>query len=198
MSHRQNYIDAATRWFGRRFEELDHSVRRALSLASDHRIIAVDPNRQMDAQQTFGERMADRVAQFGGSWTFIGLFAVALVGWAVLNTELLGKTAFDPYPYVFLNLILSMLAAVQAPIIMMSQNRQADKDRQMAAFDYEVNVKAEVEIMALHEKMDALRNEQLMTLLAQQQAQIDLLTRLVLMQSRNTDGPPDGGEHPHQ
>ncbi|TDR35824.1 putative membrane protein [Tahibacter aquaticus] len=183
---RLNYIEAAARWFGHRFEDLDHSVRRALALASDGRSIVADPNLRLDAQATFGERMADRVARFGGSWTFIGLFALMLVGWSVLNTELLGQTAFDPYPYVFLNLILSMLAAVQAPLIMMSQNRQAEKDRQMAGFDYEVNVKAEVEIMALHEKMDAMRNEQLLTLLAQQQAQIDLLTRLVTGQATIT------------
>lgn len=183
-----NYMEAAARWFGRRFEDLDRSARRALSLASDRRTITADPNQQIDARTTFGEHMADRVAQFGGSWVFIGLFSVGLLGWAVLNTELLGKTAFDPYPYVFLNLILSMLAAVQAPIIMMSQNRQSAKDRQMAEFDYEVNVKAEVEIMALHEKMDALRNQQLVTLISQQQAQIDLLTRLV-MERAPADAP---------
>ena len=97
----------------------------------------------------------------------------------MLNTEILGKTAFDPYPYIFLNLLLSMLAAIQAPIIMMSQSRLAMKDRQMATHDYEVNLKAEIEIMALHEKMDALRSDQLVTVIAQQQTQIDLLTRLL-------------------
>ena len=108
-----------------------------------------------------------------------GLF---LACWSVLNTQLLGTLAFDPYPYIFLNLILSMLAALQAPVIMMSQNRQAAKDRQMAVYDYEVNVKAEVEIMALHDKLDALRSEHLALLLQQQQAQIDLLTRLIAAQ----------------
>ncbi|WP_219811402.1 DUF1003 domain-containing protein [Luteibacter rhizovicinus] len=101
------------------------------------------------------------------------------MAWVVLNSLLLGRSAVDPYPYIFLNLMLSMLAAFQAPVIMMSQNRQSSKDREMAAYDYEVNLKAEVEILALHEKLDALRNEQVMQLLAQQQAQIDLLTRLV-------------------
>ena len=95
---------------------------------------------------TIGERMADRVAQFGGSWTFIGMFCAVLVGWALIYTEVLGGKAFDPYPYVFLNLLLSMLAAIQAPIIMMSQNRQAARDRIAAARDYETNLRAERKI----------------------------------------------------
>lgn len=108
----------------------------------------------------------------------------------VLNTEILGKTAFDPYPYIFLNLVLSMLAAIQAPIIMMSQNRQAVKDRQMAAHDYEVNLKAEIEIMTLHEKMDALRAEQLVTIIAQQQMQIELLRTLIDAPDRGPRNAP--------
>ena len=95
---------------------------------------------------TLGERLADRVAEFGGSWTFIGLFAAVLVGWTLLNSDVLGAKAFDPYPYVFLNLLLSMLAAIQAPIIMMSQNRQAARDRIAAARDYETNLRAERKI----------------------------------------------------
>ena len=107
------------------------------------------------------------------------LFFGFLVVWVLVNNLVLGSRAFDPYPFVFLNLLLSMIAAVQAPVIMMSQNRQATTDRQMAGHDYEVNLKAEIEIMALHEKMDALRTEQLAALLVQQQRQIDLLTRLL-------------------
>lgn len=177
-----HYFDSATRWFGRRFADLDHSTRRALTHAADRRAIATSPGTQQDATASFGERMADRVAHFGGSWAFIGLFGLFLAGWALLNTQLPRALAFDPYPYIFLNLILSMLAALQAPVIMMSQNRQAAKDRQMAVYDYEVNVKAEVEIMALHDKLDALRSEHLLVLLQQQQAQIELLTRLVAAQ----------------
>jgi len=180
------YFDAAPRWFGRRLEELDERVRRALKHASERRAISGDPTR-CAAEPTFGERLADRVAQLGGSWSFIMLFAVFLLVWAGLNTWLLRGGAFDPYPYVFLNLILSMLAALQAPIIMMSQNRQAAKDREMAAYDYEVNVKAEIEIMALHDKLDALRGEQLRELLARQQAQLDLLTGLVARLSTSAD-----------
>jgi uncharacterized membrane protein len=181
-----NYLEAAARWFGRRTDDLDSATRKALDRAARRQTLTEDPNRKLDEQATLGERMADRVAQFGGSWTFISIFGLFLLGWAVLNTEILGKTAFDPYPYIFLNLMLSMLAAIQAPIIMMSQSRLAVKDRQMAAHDYEVNLKAEIEIMALHEKMDAMRSEHLMTIVAQQQTQIELMTRL-LEQSNSRD-----------
>ena len=102
---------------------------------------------------TVGDRLADRVAAFGGSWTFITIFLVVLVAWTLCNSFILAwsAAAFDPYPYIFLNLILSMLAALQAPIIMMSQNRHAVRDRVAAGLDYEINLKAELEIMALHQ-----------------------------------------------
>lgn len=118
-------------------------------------------------QLTFGQRMADRVAAFGGSWVFIGIFFACLVGWVVLNSVILARAggAFDPYPYILLNLFLSMLAALQAPIIMMSQNRQAAHDRLDAALDYQVNLKAELEIARLHERLDELRAGELHSLL---------------------------------
>ncbi|MFC4311354.1 DUF1003 domain-containing protein [Steroidobacter flavus] len=145
-----------------------------------------DPNRRLDAEATFGDRLADRVAGFGGSWAFIVGFIVFLACWAAFNL-LAGKDrAPDPYPFIFLNLILSMLAALQAPIIMMSQNRQSDKDRLMATHDYEVNLKAELEIMALHEKLDALRSQQLNELLLKQQEQLELLIRLVAQLDNKT------------
>jgi uncharacterized membrane protein/uncharacterized membrane protein YeaQ/YmgE (transglycosylase-associated protein family) len=117
-----------------------------------------DPNVAFDEQSTFGQRVADQVAQIGGSWTFIGLFGIGLVAWMAINQEL--HRPFDPYPYILLNLILSCLAALQAPIIMMSQNRQAAKDRSDARTDYEVNVRAEMEILSLHRKLDLLRDEE--------------------------------------
>jgi uncharacterized membrane protein len=126
--------------------------------------------------------MADKVASFGGSWAFIIIFMVVLVMWIVLNSFILiklGSGSFDPYPYIFLNLILSMLAAIQAPIIMMSQNRQAYKDRLSAEHDYEVNLKAELEIIALHEKVDSLKQEQWKELIAIQEEQLKLLGQLV-------------------
>ena len=182
----RRYIDAAARWLGRDAASFDAATQRVVDQADRRRVSATEPNARIERDATFGERMADRVARFGGSWVFIGLFGCMMVGWTLLNTEVLGRTAFDPYPYIFLNLVLSMLAAIQAPIIMMSQNRQATKDRRMASFDYEVNLKAELEIMALHDKLDALRTEQVMTLLEQQRlqieqqrTQIDLLTRLL-------------------
>lgn len=109
-----------------------------------------------DEQSTFGERLADRVAAIGGSWGFIITFFLVLVGWMLLNTDILAhwNDAFDPYPYIFLNLMLSMLAAIQAPVIMMSQNRQSTKDRIAASLDYQVNLRAELEVLRLHEKID--------------------------------------------
>ena len=115
-----------------------------------------DVNRIFDERLTFGERLADKVAAIGGSWGFIVGFGLFLIAWAVLNTIVLAARAFDPFPFIFLNLMLSMLAALQAPIIMMSQNRQAAKDRLEARLDYETNLRSEAEIAALHEKIDLL------------------------------------------
>ena len=122
-----------------------------------------DPNVAFDAQATFGERLADRVASFGGSWTFIGIFAIFMVSWMALNEDM--TRPLDPYPYILLNLMLSCLAALQAPVIMMSQNRQAARDRSDAKTDYEVNVRAEMEITAVHAKLDLLREQEWLRLL---------------------------------
>jgi uncharacterized membrane protein len=112
----------------------------------------------VDEQATFGQRLSDKVAAVGGSWKFIMVFGAVLLGWMLLNSGIMGQLgkAFDPYPFIFLNLILSTVAAIQAPIIMMSQNRQSAKDRIAAAHDYEVNLRAELEILRLHAKIDAL------------------------------------------
>jgi len=115
-------------------------------------------NREFEQRLTVGRRLADQVA-VGGSWGFILGFGVFLGLWVALNVTILVESAFDPYPFVFLNLLLSMLAALQAPIIMMSQNRQAAKDRLAAALDYEVNVKAESSIAQLHDKIDQLQEQ---------------------------------------
>ncbi len=132
MYHPLDYLGSAYRWFGRQANELDATAHKVLALAARHQVATVDPNRIFDAHASFGNRLADQVAEFGGSWRFIILFGIALIAWVLMNSAILGKTAFDPYPYIFLNLILSMLAAIQAPVIMMSQNRQAAKDRLMA------------------------------------------------------------------
>lgn len=125
--------------------------------------VSQDVNVILAKEETSGERLADRVAQLGGSWGFILVFTGLLAAWVVVNTVILTRFGggFDPYPYIFLNLILSMVAALQAPVILMSQNRQAARDRLAASLDYEINLKAEVEIMSLHEKLDRIRLERL-------------------------------------
>ncbi|MDP3490876.1 MAG: DUF1003 domain-containing protein [Phenylobacterium sp.] len=169
---------ASTRWFGKPESALDAAERRVLATTIDRSPVSRDVNESFAGEQTFGQRLADRVAAVGGSWTFILAFAAFLIAWALLNLTL-GRGAFDPYPFIFLNLLLSMLAAIQAPFIMMSQNRQAAKDRINAAHDYEVNLKAEIEIMALHDKLDHLRVQQIEAILARQQEQLDLMRQLL-------------------
>ncbi|MXP62009.1 DUF1003 domain-containing protein [Roseomonas sp. M0104] len=172
-----DFASAARRWFDKR-ETLTAAEHRALTGALEGRPLSRDPNEAFAARLGVGDRLADRVASFGGSWSFILLSVLLLALWVAMNAVLL-RRPFDPYPFVFLNLILSMIAALQAPIIMMSQNRQAAKDRLDAAHDYEVNLKAEIEIMGLHEKLDRMRAEQINALLEQQQRQIELLAKLL-------------------
>ena len=136
---------------------------------------ARDPNASFEQQMTFGQRIADKVASFGGSWTFIGLFLLFMLVWMIVNTEL--RRPFDVFPFILLNLLLSCLAALQAPVIMMSQNRQAAKDRNDAKLDYEVNVRAETEIARLHEKIDQ-RDLQITELLDINRRQLELLSAL--------------------
>ena len=135
-------------------------------------------NQEFEAQMSVGERVADKVAQFGGSWTFIMIFGGILVVWMVINSFFLLRKPFDPYPYILLNLVLSTLAALQAPVIMMSQNRQAEKDRMQAKQDYEINLMAEIEIRDLHDKLDSLRFKQWHELWHLQQRQLELLEHL--------------------
>lgn len=175
--------DVTQKLLGVPFDRLDERTQNVARHIAGRTHIARDT--QADpAPKSLGERAADAVARFGGSWTFIGIFAVTLVAWVVLNSVVLARwgEAFDPYPYILLNLFLSMLASIQAPVILMSQNRQAEKDRQSAGHDYEVNLKAELEIMLLHEKVDLLREGQWGELLALQTEQLRLLT--VLLESK--------------
>lgn len=161
-------------------EHMAARERRIVEAVLHRRSLARDVHQDSLDQRTFGERMADRIAAFGGSWPFIGPFGLFLAGWIVLNSVLLARRdAWDPYPYILLNLLLSTLAALQAPAIMMAQNRQAARDRLKAANDYEVNLKAEVEIRGLHDKLDALREADRAELVRLQQVQIHVLERLL-------------------
>jgi len=146
----------AGRLLGKEEHALQPGERRVLEGMMSRLPVSRDAAEVADASSDFGERLADRVAAVGGSWSFIIGFAVVLFGWMLLNTTILARwnEAFDPFPYIFLNLMLSTLAAVQAPVILMSQNRQAAKDRIAASLDYEVNLRAELEILGLHAKLD--------------------------------------------
>ena len=173
--------DFATKRFKVSLDALPERVHRVVQHFGNRPHISRDTNLDFDKTLTFGQRLANKVAMFGGSWTFIIIFAAILLAWILLNAFLLARrgNTFDPYPYILLNLFLSMLAAVQAPIILMSQNRQSLKDRLDAAHDYEVNLKAELEILSLHEKLDELRDKKWVDLIMMQQEQIGLLTQLL-------------------
>ncbi|MGL3822543.1 DUF1003 domain-containing protein [Sphingopyxis sp. R3-92] len=161
MNDATKIADLSLRLLGRPLEELDGDERRVLDAIAERRLTSRDAADLVDQESSFGARLSDRVAAVGGSWGFIILFTFVLLGWMLLNSEVLARwgMAFDPYPFIFLNLMLSTLAAVQAPIIMMSQNRQSAKDRIAAGLDYEINLRAELEIMRLHHKMDELMGE---------------------------------------
>ena len=174
--------DLSGRWLKRRPEMLNEQENRVLQSTVDRDTVSRDVNVAVAGSRSFGDRFADAVARVGGSWTFIISFVVFLAIWTVGNAWLLGHEGFDPYPFIFLNLVLSMVAALQAPIIMMSQNRQAERDRLDAAHDYEVNLKAEIEIMALHEKLDEMRYSEIITVredVAKLSAQLDRIEALV-------------------
>lgn len=178
MKKTEQFIE---RVLGKSYDTLDMRARKVADHILERRQISRNTEQIYAAETTFGQRAADTIAAFGGSWTFICLFIGVMFGWVVLNSFVLFHygASFDPYPYILLNLMLSMLAAIQAPIILMSQNRQAQKDRLAAEHDYEVNLKAELEIMLLHEKLDRLREQQWRELLDMQGEQIRLLSELL-------------------
>jgi uncharacterized membrane protein len=158
MTAPRSVDDLALELLGKTSDALSPAERRVLERIHRRETTSQDMGVVHEEDATFGERLSDHVAAVGGSWGFIIAFSVVLFGWMVLNSQILGRMglAFDPYPFIFLNLMLSTLAAVQAPIIMMSQNRQAAKDRAAASHDYEVNLRAELEILRLHEKVNHL------------------------------------------
>lgn len=155
--------------------ELNELDRQVIESIESGQLVSRNPLDEIEKKSTFGERTADKVAKFGGSWTFILSFAVVLIAWITLNVVGLSAKPFDPYPFILLNLVLSCLAAMQAPVIMMSQGRQGTKDRLRAENDYRVNLKAELEIRQLHEKIDHQLAHQWQKLVELQQIQIELL-----------------------
>ena len=161
--------------------QLDEQVIKSLR---EQELLSKNVNIEYDRQLTFGERMADKLADFGGSWRFIGIFAAVLFLWVLLNSLFFFWRPFDAYPFIFLNLILSCLAAIQAPVIMMSQNRQEAKDRLHAEYDYRINLKAELEIRHLHEKIDHLLMNQWQRLLEIQEIQMELMEELSLKRKK--------------
>jgi uncharacterized membrane protein len=172
---RKNYVKEVLEDEIGELSALDKEVVESLE---QHEILSSDIEKQFEKKLTFGERLSDRIAEFGGSWKFIILFVAVLVGWIVLNAIFLFNRGFDPYPFILLNLILSCLAAIQAPVIMMSQNRAEARDRLRAENDYKVNLKAELEIRHLHEKLDHLLSRQYNRLFEIQQIQIELLDEI--------------------
>jgi uncharacterized membrane protein len=166
-------------------EVLEGGIAEADSIESvvaksiaEQEMVSRNVNEEFDVKATLGQRLADRMASFGGSWTFIIIFMTVLIVWIAINTVALLSKPFDPYPYILLNLVLSCLAAIQAPVILMSQNRQEEKDRVRADHDYRVNLKAEFEIRSLHEKIDHMLVHQWQRLIEIQQVQTDLLSEL--------------------
>lgn len=158
--------------------ELSSLEKDVLRSLREHELVSTDIEREFDRKWSFGERLADRIATFGGSWTFLSIFALFLLAWIGMNSFVLWRHPPDPYPFIFLNLLLSCLAAVQAPVIMMSQNRQEAKDRIRSQHDYKINLKAELEIRHLHEKVDHLLSHQWERLVRIQELQVELLSDL--------------------
>jgi uncharacterized membrane protein len=163
---------------------LDREVLESLQL---HETLSSNVDAEFEKDLSLGEKMADRMASFGGSWIFIILFASVLIIWIGLNSLMLLKKPFDPYPFILLNLVLSCLAAIQAPVIMMSQNRQEDKDRLRSQHDYQVNLKAELEIRHLHDKIDHLLTNQWERLVEIQKIQVDLLSELARLRGKGRE-----------
>jgi uncharacterized membrane protein len=169
--------DLAHKYLRKPWERLTEREKLVLDAVAKRLHISRPMHKELDEGLTFGQRMSDRIADFGGSWTFIGSFFFVLFAWIALNSFALFHP-YDPYPYILLNLVLSCLAAVQAPLILMSQNRQEEKDRIRAAHDYEVNLKAEIEIMQLHEKIDILLTQDIGRVIKLQESQNLILESL--------------------
>ncbi len=175
QEQRKMYIELLLR---QEIGELTDAEKEVVSSIMGNQILSENIVLQSAGSISTGEKLADRVAAFGGSWSFILLFFFLMLTWMGINIYLLHNRGFDPYPFILLNLVLSCLAAIQAPIIMMSQNRQEAKDRARGEHDYKINLKAELEIRLLHEKLDHLLLDQNRKLLEIQQTQNDMFSRI--------------------
>lgn len=173
--YRMQYVQSILRSEQGEVSNLEYEV---LNSMQQHDLISKNVEDKLEQQWTFGERLADKIATFGGSWAFLICFSLFLAVWILVNTVVMVKHPADPYPFILLNLMLSCLAAIQAPIIMMSQNRQEAKDRMRSENDYQVNLKAELEIRHLHEKIDHLLMHQWDRLAKIQEIQLDLLSEM--------------------
>jgi uncharacterized membrane protein len=169
---RSRYVSEILRHERGELTQLEEEVVKSLA---DHDILAENIEAQFSEQRTFGEKLADQIASFGGSWKFILVFFFVLAVWMAFNIYAVRATIFDPYPFILLNLVLSCLAAIQAPIIMMSQNRQEARDRLRSENDYRINLKAELEIRHLHEKIDHMLTRQWERLAEIQQIQLEIM-----------------------
>lgn len=178
---RANYVRSVLEKEKGELIALEEQIIRSLK---EQELLSKNINLEYEEKLTLGERLADRLAEFAGSWVFISIFASVLLLWIAINSIVLLSRPFDPYPFILLNLVLSCIAAMQAPIIMMSQNRQEAKDRVRAEHDYQVNLKAELEIRYLHEKIDHLLSNQLMRLLEIQEIQMELMEELTSKTAR--------------
>jgi uncharacterized membrane protein len=184
---RAQYIEAAVASDKGRLSVLEEQVVDSLR---EREVLSSNMNIEFDRRLTVGERLADAIADFGGSWRFISIFGAVLLGWVVLNTVVLLARPFDPYPFILLNLVLSCLAAIQAPVIMMSQNRQEARDRLRAEHDYRINLKAELEIRHLHDKLDHLLLQQWQRLLEIQEIQIEIMEEISGRSGRSRGAGP--------
>lgn len=183
-SYRKKYLE---KLLIKENKELNKLEKEVINAIHTNTLLSENIEPEIESNLTFGEKIADKIAEFGGSWTFIIVFFSFLIIWMLINIFALSNKGFDPYPFILLNLLLSCLAAIQAPIIMMSQNRQEQKDRSRSEHDYKVNLKAELEIRLLNEKIDHLIIHQNKRLLDIQALQLDYLEELVERKNKNED-----------
>ena len=174
--YRRKYLEILLR---KERKSLSHLDKKVITAIQDNTLLSDDFNPEAQTNLSIGQKTADKIAEFGGSWKFIILFFLFLLIWMAINIWVLSKAPFDPYPFILLNLILSCLAAIQAPIIMMSQNRKEQRDRKRNEQDYQINLKAELELRLLHEKIDHMMNSYNKHLLSIQDIQLDYLERIV-------------------